>query len=209
MFMVKIYALKCPISLEVRYVGKTSQSLSKRMNCHRYTYDKSHRTNWFKSLKEKGFIPIIELIEEVEENVWPEKERFWIAHFKAQGAILCNGTDGGRGGRSGVSHSEETRRKMSLAQKGKKVPPEVVAKTKATLMGRIVPDDQKAKMRIGQKIRWEKGEIAGNSKLTPEIVQKIRNNIDKSTLTEMARAANVSKITIWHIKKRHTWKHFP
>lgn len=46
---IKIYALKHPITLEIRYIGKTNQSLCKRLGNHiynaKYTKHNKHLSN--------------------------------------------------------------------------------------------------------------------------------------------------------------------
>lgn len=106
--MTKIYRLKDPITLEVRYVGKTVSSLEKRLGEH-ISYSKkgkTHRDNWIKSLPDR---PIIELIEECDDSIWEERERYWITYYKAR---LTNHTDGGEGMLGNIP-SIETRQVMS------------------------------------------------------------------------------------------------
>lgn len=68
--LIKIYILVDPISNQVRYVGKTCQSLSKRLNGHFFKKSRTHTSSWIKSLKSKNKIPIIELLDEVPEPEW-------------------------------------------------------------------------------------------------------------------------------------------
>ena len=52
MTSIKIYSLSCPISNEIRYIGKTVESLEKRFNRH-ISYakkEKSYKANWINSL---------------------------------------------------------------------------------------------------------------------------------------------------------------
>ena len=104
----KIYKLIDPISNEIRYVGRTVQKLSNRLKKHLRANDKSHRTNWIKSLVKKGIEPQIELI--CETNTFEdccELEKFYIKRFKKLGFKLVNMTDGGDGS-IGFQHSEKT-----------------------------------------------------------------------------------------------------
>lgn len=139
MSKVKIYTLSDPITLEVRYVGKTVQGLEKRLNQHLLDSKKfkNLNSNWLKSLKRKSLKPIIEELDEVDESKWIEAEIYWIAQLKAWGFNLNNHTIGGDGVskgnipwnkgikvgisyNKGISPSEETKRKISEKLKGNK-----------------------------------------------------------------------------------------
>ena len=81
----KIYSLKCPKTLEVRYVGVTTTTLSRRLHKHLYetkTSKISHKINWLKKLDEENLIPIIELIEICDVDNWQEREIYWINSFE-------------------------------------------------------------------------------------------------------------------------------
>ena len=62
---VKIYTLKHPDTLEVRYVGKTVRSLSRRLGNHidnaKRSRHNKHLSNWILSILSNGKRPIIEL----------------------------------------------------------------------------------------------------------------------------------------------------
>ena len=74
------------------------QRLSKRLNNHRtQTTDYSPVSKWVKSLVLQGKAPLIEAIEEVEPELWREREKFWILHYRSIGAKLFNVHDGGEG----------------------------------------------------------------------------------------------------------------
>lgn len=91
-----IYVLKDPRTGEVRYVGKTNQSLAMRLSKHLSSKDKSYRTSWIQSLLKEGVKPTIALIQEVPcyENyeIW---EVFWIKLYRDLGCKLVNTHDGG------------------------------------------------------------------------------------------------------------------
>lgn len=91
----KIYCLKCPISKEIRYIGVTTQKLSVRLSQHIWDSKKRstmYKSNWINSLSEK---PLIELIEEVNELNWEEREIYWINFYKS--GKLTNYCKGGKG----------------------------------------------------------------------------------------------------------------
>lgn len=120
---VAIYALLDPASGSVGYVGKTVLRLSTRLSNHlsdaRRQGDANKRTRWINSLPEP---PKIVLVEEVTEDRWDEAEREWIAHYRSLGQAQANTHSGGQRGPRGSGHkqSEETRKKIASALKGRK-----------------------------------------------------------------------------------------
>lgn len=110
----KIYHLRIPGGLP-RYVGKTIHTLDNRLARHfKESKDKTHRrANWIKKNQREGVPILIELIEEVEGN-GSDRERYWIAEYKARGYDLINATEGGEGV-EGLIYSAESRKKMSIS----------------------------------------------------------------------------------------------
>lgn len=90
---VKIYKLIDPISNEVRYVGKTINSLEYRL--YKHINDKplhnTYKHNWIQSLIKLNLKPIIQLIEICDDIDWKERERYWISFY----SNLTNNTTGG------------------------------------------------------------------------------------------------------------------
>ena len=97
---IKIYKLIDPISDEIKYVGKTKNSLTKRLYEHftkRNLSNNNHKNNWIKKLISLNLRPKIEIIETVTEQNWIEREMHWIKFYKDLGCNLTNTTDGGEG----------------------------------------------------------------------------------------------------------------
>jgi hypothetical protein len=99
---VNIYILIDPRDNEIRYVGKTIQSLRDRLKGH---VDKSkvrtdHRSLWITQLLRLGYRPRIELIQTVGSHDWRIAEPYWIGYYRSLGCDLTNGTEGGDGGDS-------------------------------------------------------------------------------------------------------------
>lgn len=112
-----IYVMKDPTTLEVKYVGKTVQTLISRLGQHiADSYrEKNHRAYWIQSIVKGGKIP---LIEEIDHCTWKESkdlEVYYIAKYKSEGYNLVNETEGGEG-TLGRKVSEETKEKMRKAQ---------------------------------------------------------------------------------------------
>ena len=155
---IKIYKLIDPNSLEIRYVGKTTQPLGIRLSRHldksKRSKKKTHKENWICSLISNNQKPIIELIEIVSEINWQEKERFWISQFNN----LTNLTEGGEG-THGYIYSESERLDKSilmntLIKQGKIEYKERAKKISASSKGKKLKETTKQKLRelnIGKK----------------------------------------------------------
>jgi hypothetical protein len=102
---VTIYALCQPIERwktgPVRYVGKTVNTVWRRVRAHSYASKGNPRLpvrRWLKKQMEAGNPFHIRHLEVVPPGAdWETRERFWIAKFRSQGADLLNLTDGGEG----------------------------------------------------------------------------------------------------------------
>ncbi len=96
-----VYTLKDPRTGTIRYVGWTVKSLARRLNIHIQDAvskpARSHRAKWILSLLSIGIRPVIDAIEQGQGDGWAQAEKRWIAKFRAEGARLVNGTDGGDG----------------------------------------------------------------------------------------------------------------
>lgn len=117
----KIYALR--ENGFVRYVGKTIKPLEIRLAEHIKGARKgehTHKGYWIHSLLEKGLAPTITVLEMANGN-GNKEEIAWIAYFRSYGIDLVNGTIGGDGVMAGRHHTEATKRKISLAGKGRKL----------------------------------------------------------------------------------------
>lgn len=104
--MCVIYGLSDPRTNQLRYVGKTRQTLARRLGRHlspSYLRALTHKNRWLRSLLRAGVHPVIEVLEVCASPLLlDEAERFHIAYWRMIGAHLTNGTDGGDGGRCGV-----------------------------------------------------------------------------------------------------------
>jgi hypothetical protein len=99
--VVYIYALVCPESNQVRYIGK-SINPTKRLGAHvssavRFAYD-HHTARWIRKLAASGLKPCVEVLQALEVGQdWRSAERMWIAKAKEQGWPITNTTAGGEG----------------------------------------------------------------------------------------------------------------
>lgn len=137
---ILIYKLIDPITKEVRYVGKTKNSLTKRLYEHctlRNLKTNTHKNNWIKKLINLNLRPEISLIEEVSNDNWVEREKYWIKLYKDNNCNLTNTCDGGEGSfgykmpkesiekslntrknNGSLKRSEECKKRISLSKKG-------------------------------------------------------------------------------------------
>ncbi len=63
-----IYTLSCPITNEVRYVGKSTNP-SKRFSNHLCDKSKSHKASWIKSLISNNKLPVLNIVEEFDNEL--------------------------------------------------------------------------------------------------------------------------------------------
>lgn len=99
--MVRIYGLVCPLSGEIRYIGKTNRSLGVRLRGHlseSLNRRSSHKHRWIARCFGLGLRPTVWLLEEIEDGKnWQERERAWIKRARDMGLDLTNQTHGGEG----------------------------------------------------------------------------------------------------------------
>jgi hypothetical protein len=163
-----IYGLCDPRTQELRYVGKTSRSLKKRLRGHldRSKKPRTHRDCWIRSLLKQGIAPGIFEIDTVDGDGC-ESESHHIAYFKSIGCDLTNHTAGGEGApgmrhgpvtrarmsaaKVGVPKSAEMRARLSASKTGVPRSAETVAKMRAALKGRSLGEGHRAKISASSK----------------------------------------------------------
>lgn len=202
--VIYIYALIDPRTGDIRYIGKT-KNLRARNNSHRSEVNRKtyHLYRWIAQLKQQGLEPDLIVLEETNEQEWAERECFWIAKGRELGWRLTNITNGGKGGPSnlGREHSEQTRKKISLAnsgsrhhQYGKKVPESTKRKIIESVTGERNhfygrSHNEETKQMISEK---KKGSVPVNRRAV------IINGIIYKSVMEASIAHDVSDTTIIH-----------
>lgn len=94
--------MNCPITNDIRYIGRTKNKLSYRLSNHINTSKSNHNTykiNWIKSLLKQGLKPTINLIKEID-CTWEEShiiETYIIKEYFEKGYKLVNLVDRGSG----------------------------------------------------------------------------------------------------------------
>jgi group I intron endonuclease len=128
------------------YIGQTIKSIEYRWKRHNYAFSKNYKNKTAIHLalkkygKENFTIEQIDTADSIEEL--NEKEKYWIATLNTLSPHGYNLTDGG----NNKTVSEETRLKMSLAQKGKKTSDETRKKLSESHKGHVMSDETKRKL---------------------------------------------------------------
>jgi len=93
---VKIYAILCPTTKDVKYIGKTFGTLKDRLSKHIYNKkDNSKKKNWIVEIIKNNIYPEIILIEEVDSILSNITEQKWILYYGIDN--LLNENKGGGG----------------------------------------------------------------------------------------------------------------
>ncbi len=181
--VAKIYVL-CEPDGEIRYIGKTSYPLAKRLAWHLREARRSasnHRLCWIRSVMSRGYLPGIVLIGEVAGDGNAE-EIAWIKYGRQEGWRLVNGTDGGEGT---VGKSADALRKISIANKGKTMSPEARKKISDANKGRVKSAEEIKKLKaslMGHIISAETRRKISESKKGKILSEEHKHNIGKSLL---------------------------
>jgi group I intron endonuclease len=115
-----IYVLFDPISLRIRYIGKT-RDVKQRINDHLtdYKYNCSRKNNWIVHNLKQNLVPIMKVIETCNSDNWQEREIYWISYALSKKKYdLLNDTGGGDGMNN---PPPEVRAKLSECHKGKHI----------------------------------------------------------------------------------------
>lgn len=141
---VKIYTMSSSNNPNnIRYVGKTVQTLSRRLSLHisfakrnkRTNYYNNHTSNWINKELKLGNTILIEEIDIVDFKNWEFWEKYWISQFKSWGFDLTNLTDGGDGNQN-IHFSEESNKARSKSLLGTHRPQEVKDKISIGNLGK-------------------------------------------------------------------------
>lgn len=126
--LTTIYGLVCPLDNEIRYVGKTSGKVNKRLNRHIANYlreqnkaVKNHKERWFGVLQSHNKLHHIKyvIIEECASNISSDREIYWIEQYNTiLTKKLTNSTKGGEGTYLDENQLEEFKKKMRETKRG-------------------------------------------------------------------------------------------
>lgn len=94
-----IYALKCPKTGEIRYIGRANNPRL-RYTQHRNAQSRKGRnspaTQWITELRSEGLSPLMAILETIQaappynESIGKQREKVWIAKYLENGASLLN-----------------------------------------------------------------------------------------------------------------------
>lgn len=191
----KIYKLIDPRDEKVKYVGKTIRTLEYRLYQHLQCYNKTKKDSWIKSLLSKNLEPRIELIEQCDEIIWEDRERFWIKFYKTKGD-LKNMTEGGVG-HNGESPSKQSNLKRSLSLKGRICKQETKDKIRNRILGTKRSEETKEKIRVanvGKK--YDKETLIKKSKAVIMMSMEGDELKEFYSVSEAAREMGFSKSAI-------------
>ena len=178
------------------YIG-LSVDIHNRWKQHRSFAKTGRKSAIYSALKKYGVDAFeFTVLEECASDVLEEREKHWIVQFDT----VASGYNLTFGGESNKEVSEETRRKISEANTGKKRSPESIAKFAQSMRGQKRTPEQNA-----AKSALMKGRGLGR-KLPPEVVAKIgkpflgRKHSDESK-AKMSAAKKGTKFSDDHIQK--------
>lgn len=103
------------------YIGYTKHTLEYRLKQHIQYAMRGTKSHFYNKIRKHGVDSIVsEVLEECPDELLTEREKYYIEKFDTY-ANGMNSTKGGDGGaiRTGMTNSEEHRKKLSLSQKGK------------------------------------------------------------------------------------------
>jgi len=175
-----IYRLIDPETLQVRYIGK-SDNPRERWLVHKSTCggNLTHCQRWILLLKNKGLVPVLDVIEEISDEIWTERETFWINEYKRLGAPLTNLTHGGEG-TSGRILSEEEKQNTSKRFAGIPLTEDHKKKLSEAAKRKFIETDSREKL----SRRW--------AKLTDDQVREVRRLAIEGVLTDRQIAQQFS-----------------
>lgn len=219
---VHIYAATCAESGKV-YVGITTD-LQRRKRRHKLDATDGYPYAFYRAIRKYGWESFTwELLETCDTRDFAnEREILWIKRFNSQVPNGYNSTQGGDTGRHGQTVSEETRRKLSEAGKGRVFTEEhrrnlsIAQKAKAPASeetrrriseankGKVISEETRRKMVVSAG----RGEDHCMAKLKNEQILEIRERGESGeSLRSIALSYGVSYSAIDDIIKRKTWSH--
>lgn len=186
----KVYTLLDKATGEIRYVGKTSCGLLKRMKRHirdsRTATD--YRSRWIRSLN--GEIEVCELQSFFSNEDALAAEVYWISFLRTAGCRLTNTTDGGTG-LVGLRFSEIHRARISASLAGKMFSPShKQSLSKSQLKRQPASEETRKKMSSARKrsvldhlgVQYDSAkEAAEKLNLHRSHVTAVANGVRKST----------------------------
>lgn len=166
---------------------------------------KTHKAYWVQSLRQQQLKPLIEILEVVEEAVWEDAERFWIAYLRFLGCRLTNQDSGGRNDKR---RSPETCRLISSRLKGRpgrKQPPEEIAKRRAARLGHKASPETRARISAAKKGKGHPHTDESRKKISIANQGKRRSAESRAKMTGRKFSAEhiANIVASWKTRKRY------
>jgi DNA-binding CsgD family transcriptional regulator len=150
----ELYGLFCPFTDEIKYIGITINGLNKRLRDHLRKPTNKYISSWFEELKENNLKPIIRCIKECQ--TYDELLKCEITEIKKYRGLnfdLYNISDGGDiNPMFGKTHTTESRLKISLTHKGRKMSEE--QKLKRSLLLKELWSNPEWSKKVRQKMGY-------------------------------------------------------
>jgi hypothetical protein len=190
---IYIYKLVDPRNREPRYVGQTTKP-AVRIKGHRSVRCGVAARGWRNELYALGLRPELEVIEEVDDGRWHEREQYWIKRLRSEGARLFNvATVPLPGPGYNLVRSEVTRAKLSASIKA--------------YMATLSPEERKARAVVASmaalksRKTWQTKEYL--EKVTAGTTNRMRSlsTSERLAYTAPMRAANSYKFSPEHNAK--------
>lgn len=179
-----IYALRCPVSNGIRYIGKSNRP-EKRLYFHLFTarrgYEKHHAARWLATLLSLNLKPSLEILCQVPRGAdWREYERRHIADAIAAGADLTNGTKGGEGVDLPTPQDRERVRLLRKAGFTPDVRARMAASIKRAWADPEVRANQIAKQKAAARVPERKEQLAATARLPRSVEAKARQQAGRA-----------------------------
>lgn len=205
--MIYIYGLYDPLTLQLRYIGKSVNPKERYAN-HRNDSSVTWKTNWIKFLKAKNEKPVLYIFEKHEKIDWKDLEIRYIAVARAKGIRLTNCTNGG----DGVTNlSGPGKERMLKTWKGRKHKPETLIKLSKASKGRKHSKESKiymSNLMRGREITWSEKLKKAVTKLNDDEIREIRELLSKKVSQyKIADMFGVHQGTISNIKNGKCYQH--
>jgi len=191
------------------YIG-SAQNLRNRWKRHRWELNKGqHHSShlqraWNKHGKENFTFIVLEEVAR-DEDLIPAEQK-WLDQTRSYDRENGYNTNPTAGSWLGAKHTDEAKKRMSVAHKGKVIPEEQRKKLSAAHKGRSQSEEHRRKIREANS-----GEKSNSAKLTWEKVREMRAIYARGGIgtRELGRQFGVGSSTAHNVVKRKTWKNDP
>lgn len=212
---VGIYSLVCNETGK-RYVGQSTNIEKRRTDHFCALRNQRHPNRHLQNAWDNGQTFRFELIEECAPEECNDREIFWIAEFDS----MQTGYNQCKGGEATLGRvcSEETKKKISEKNKGRKVSDDVIRRRKETFRRRLAEDPdfaeahrRKLSERLKGKPSWNKG-IKRSAEVNARVSEKLKGRViteeHKAKLRELysgekSLTAKLTAVDVANIRYRY------